>query len=291
MTTDATCAPEPAPLAPLVLYHGSCNDGFCAAWAVARRYPGAELVACYHGDPPPDVAQRDVWVVDFSFPRAVTRGLAASARSFRLLDHHRSAAAELRGVAHCTFDMDRSGAALAWDTLHPHEPRPWFVEYVQDRDLWRWELPQSRAVNAALATWPHELAAWDALLARSPQELAAQGAAIVEHEERLARRILRHARTLVVAGHPVPAVNSPILPSELGHALALRGREEGAAFSVVYNDLADGSRAYSLRSLAGGADVSEIARRFGGGGHPRAAGFRLPPGVDPAQAPGDDVSR
>jgi len=231
------------------------------------------------------VAGRDVWVVDFSFPRDVTERLAGEARSFHLLDHHRSAAAELGDLPYCTFDMERSGAALAWDTLHPAEPRPWFVDYVQDRDLWRWALPRSRAVNAALVTQPHQLAAWDALLDRSPEDLAARGEPIVEHEERLVQRILRHARTLIVDGHPVPAVNSPIFPSELGHALALQGRAQGAPFSVVYNDLADGSRAYSLRSLEGGADVSEVARRFGGGGHPRAAGFRLPPGVDPAKAP------
>lgn len=30
---------------------------------------------------------------------------------------------------------------------------------------------------------------------------------------------------------------------------------------------------YSLRSVEGGIDVSEIAKLYGGGGHPCAAGF------------------
>jgi phosphoesterase RecJ-like protein len=34
----------------------------------------------------------------------------------------------------------------------------------------------------------------------------------------------------------------------------------------------------SMRSLAGDVDVAQLAKRHGGGGHPRAAGCRLPPG-------------
>jgi bifunctional oligoribonuclease and PAP phosphatase NrnA len=51
---------------------------------------------------------------------------------------------------------------------------------------------------------------------------------------------------------------------------------EGVQLAAVVRDRAAGSgaaRKVSLRSTDGGIDVSEIARRHGGGGHPRAAGF------------------
>jgi phosphoesterase RecJ-like protein len=51
---------------------------------------------------------------------------------------------------------------------------------------------------------------------------------------------------------------------------------EGTRLAAVVRDRADGgssARKVSLRSATGDIDVSEIARRHGGGGHARAAGF------------------
>jgi nanoRNase/pAp phosphatase (c-di-AMP/oligoRNAs hydrolase) len=44
---------------------------------------------------------------------------------------------------------------------------------------------------------------------------------------------------------------------------------------VTYYDTED-NRKYSLRSVEGGVDVSEVAALFGGGGHKHAAGFKIP---------------
>ncbi len=72
------------------------------------------------------------------------------------------------------FDLDHSGAAIAWETfadrslaqgggLGTCEPlskgaiawesgsMPDLIRYVEDRDLWRWQLPGSEAVSEALA--------------------------------------------------------------------------------------------------------------------------------------------
>jgi len=50
----------------------------------------------------------------------------------------------------------------------------------------------------------------------------------------------------------------------------------GRPFGVCYFELG-GKRVYSLRSVHG-VDVSEIAKAYGGGGHPAAAGFEVPVG-------------
>lgn len=71
-------------------------------------------------------------------------------------------------------------------------------------------------------------------------------------------------------------VNATVHQSEIGEELA-----KNRPFSVTYRDRKDGKREYSLRSRDGGLDVSVIAKQFGGGGHPQAAGFELPIGVDP----------
>jgi phosphoesterase RecJ-like protein len=55
---------------------------------------------------------------------------------------------------------------------------------------------------------------------------------------------------------------------------------EGTAVAVLVRELLaaerDGMRKVSLRATDGRVDVSRIAREFGGGGHPQAAGFSTP---------------
>ena len=139
----------------LIVYHRSCPDGFCAAFIAHKRYPEAKLLARDHGLEPPyaEVKGKDVLVVDFSWrTREQNIEMASCTRSFRILDHHKTAQETLQGLDFVTFDMNRSGAGLAWDYLFGKDsinalmdyqglPRPWWVNYVEDRDLWRKQLP------------------------------------------------------------------------------------------------------------------------------------------------------
>jgi len=56
---------------------------------------------------------------------------------------------------------------------------------------------------------------------------------------------------------------------------------DGVAISALFKEQPDGSTKVSLRT-AGPYDAAALARRFGGGGHIRAAGFSLTEGVDDA---------
>ena len=61
-----------------------------------------------------------------------------------------------------TLDVKRSGAMITWEALHlPHEDCPDLIEYVQDRDLWRWELPLSREVGSYILTLGETVEEWD----------------------------------------------------------------------------------------------------------------------------------
>lgn len=51
---------------------------------------------------------------------------------------------------HFHFDNNRSGALLAWDHFFPDSPPPQTLLYIQDRDLWKWELPHSKQISNAL---------------------------------------------------------------------------------------------------------------------------------------------
>ncbi|TXH35336.1 MAG: phosphohydrolase [Rhodospirillaceae bacterium] len=272
----------------ICIYHGNCADGFTAAWAVWRKYG---VTADYHAgvyqSPPPDVRGRHVFLVDFSYKLPVLEKMADIAASVVILDHHKTAAEDLQAIkgrpnvkAH--FDLDRSGAMMAWQYFHPEKDIPRLVHYVQDRDLWRFEIGRSRDFAANLFSYAYDFSTWDRLAAEAEDDgglvmfLEAGRAIERKHHKDIAEllKVMQHRMT--IGGYDVPVANLPyIFSSDAGHQMA-----QGELFSACYYDKPDG-REFSLRSAEDGIDVSEIAKRYDGGGHKHAAGFRLPHGVEP----------
>lgn len=261
----------------LCIYHNNCADGFGAAWAV-RHALGEDNVEFYpgvHQEPPPDVTGRYVCMVDFSYKRDVLLQMAEQAQMILILDHHQSAEKDLVDLpdnVEAVFDMDHSGAMLAWDYFNDNEP-PQLLRHIEDRDLWRFELPFTRQIQAALFSYPYDFAIWDALMDRPVNELAAEGEAIErKHFKDIHELIAAAAHDAEVGGHQVPVLNCPyFFSSDAAHILG-----EGKPFAACYYDTAD-YRNFSLRSAKeGGLDVSEVAAGYGGGGHRNAAGFKVP---------------
>lgn len=295
----------------ICIYHAPCADGFTAAWAIWKRWPDIEFYPGVYGAAPPDVTGLDVLIVDFSYKRPVLQQMGGVANSITILDHHKSAQEDLapfrkqqlgawpesfvdegmEGLAgpypvQALFDMDKSGAMLAWEYAHPGEPAPRLVSYVQDRDLWRFDLSFSREIAAFLFSQEYTFDDWD-IVARGLEDevrftsMAVQGAAIErKHHKDVAELLKITSREMVIGGERVKVANLPYtMASDAAGLLA-----EGAAFGACYYDAADGARVFSLRSRAGGQDVSRVAASYGGGGHAAAAGFRAAPGWegDPA---------
>jgi oligoribonuclease NrnB/cAMP/cGMP phosphodiesterase (DHH superfamily) len=281
-----------------IYYHGHCPDGWCAAFIASKRYPEAKLIPLDHGGVqlnPVHYEDRDVLMVDFSLrTREENDELAHRAKSFRILDHHKTAQAALTiecpyndnkvTVSYATFDMKRSGAGLTWDYLfgkdatdliYPdgsnfQEPRPWYVDYVEDRDLWNWKLPDSRAVCAYLGTLPLDAASWAHLDQKSAIDAATLGWGALAHIDHYVREAVKQAQVGVLQGYQTAVVNALYLNcSEIGNELA-----KDYPVSLTWFERHDGIIQFSLRS-EGDIDVSAIAKVFNGGGHMHAAGFQL----------------
>ncbi len=270
---------------PLVIYHANCWDGFCAAWVARKALGEIEPFPAYYGAKPPNVKDRIVYVLDFSYPRDVMAQVATDARRTVVLDHHKTAMEALDGLHQpesgidVWFDMNKSGGRLAWEWFTAmgynmptaHQPRtPWLVEYTEDRDLWRHELPESENINAALRSYPLDFALWDEFDSNVGQRemFKREGAAIRRAERAIVDSHVRNAREQEIDGEMVRIVNATVLFSEIAGELA-----KGRAFGACYFDRQDGKRQWSLRSDENGVDVSAIAKAHGGGGHVHAAGY------------------
>lgn len=264
----------------LVLYHADCADGFCAAWVAHRHFGGdAEYLPVQYGQEPPSLDCRRTFILDFSYKRDVLLRMAnETPYPLTILDHHKTAQADLEGLRHptnanafqCVFDLDKSGGRLAWEYFFPNEPSSWLVDFTEDRDLWKWKIEESREVNACLASWPRTFEEWDKLTLDSTAvvRFAVQGEAILRYQQVVVDAHCKHAVEIELDGHKVLTVNATTMISEIAGKLA-----EGRPFGSSYFIRDDGKKVWSLRSRDGGVDVSEIAKRRGGGGHRNAAGF------------------
>jgi oligoribonuclease NrnB/cAMP/cGMP phosphodiesterase (DHH superfamily) len=258
-----------------VIYHGNCTDGFGAAYSAWKLLGDrAEYYAAKHGESPPDVTGKNVVVLDFSYDNATTKRLMREARGFLVIDHHKSAMVELHDVTCTRFDMNHSGAMLAWKFFHPGKDAPRMIKYIEDRDLWKWELPYSKEFSAAFDMVPLDFDEFDKYLDDSAVDNAQErGAYILAYSKTVVSKIAKGAAHRKIDGKSVLVVNSPHWMSEIGAALSPR-----CDFAVIWFYSHDTRQVkVSLRAHHDDADVSEIAKRFGGGGHRKAAGFALPP--------------
>lgn len=257
------------------IYHGNCADGFGAAWAVKKAL--GYLVSFHPGvyqSAPPDVIDQDVLLVDFSYKRPVLLDMAAKAKSILILDHHKTAAADLVDLPSnvtTVFDMDRSGARITWDHFFPNDAPPPLLLHIEDRDLWRFALAKTREIQANVFSYPYDFQVWDELMKANVSDLAKEGEAIErKHFKDINELLGVCTRRMVIGGHNVPVANLPYtLTSDAGHSLA-----KGEPFAGCYWDTPEG-RVFSLRSTDDGLDVSEVAKLYGGGGHRNASGFRM----------------
>lgn len=268
-------------------YHAGCPDGFGAAWSARQAWKDdARYVARRHEHRVQAVDYAGAWVafVDIAPTNDELLALARVADQVTVLDHHVSArdrylsdlgvVNQVEDLGHeILYDMSHSGAVLAWQYFCPDEPVPDLLRYVEDQDLWNWQLADSAEVNAAIAAYPRSFDRWDELAARPIAELADEGRSIVRANRMDVERILTSAHPLTVDGRPVEAVNSTHDRAAIGHELADRkayGVEWGCVYRIV------GESVYATLYSIGDVDVSTIATGYGGGGHRNAAGFRVP---------------
>lgn len=266
-----------------ILYHASCADGFGAAYVAWRQFvleEGREDVtfhAVQHGHPMPEIPDGcEVWILDFSYDLPTLLELEHRSASMVVIDHHTTSRDTLEQLSCATWDDRFSGAVLTWLEFYPGEDVPELLAYVQDRDLWRWEMEGSREFSMALRglvemdfdQW-HSLATDPTLI----REMIISGAVLTEYLNRECARRAKHAHRQGELG--IPVVNETQWPSETCEAMLAAYPD--APYAASYFVDGEGWFVYSLRSRPGSeVDVSAIARRCGGGGHKHAAGFRSP---------------
>lgn len=263
-----------------VLYHANCTDGFGAAWGAWNYHKeNAIYIPVQHGNPVPEMEpESQIYILDFCYPFDVLKELASKQNIVVVIDHHKTSQESLPEIVPpnllCYFDMNQSGAMMSWKYWWPSSRCiPELVDYIQDRDLWQWKLPQSHEVSAALSSYPMDFTLWNNL---QIDQLKTEGKSVLRHTMQQASALAGNAFPMEVGGYQVHVVNATNFISEVCELICLC--YPGEPFAASYKDLSDAKRVWSLRTIHADFDVSKIAKRYGGGGHRAAAGFTQPTG-------------
>ena len=275
------------------IYHRNCLDGQTAAWIVRKRFPETTFIDADYMESLPEI-ERDatVYVVDFSYSGQQLLDLCKQARQVYVLDHHDKAIKDLEdffGLGKepaigepavqmpnnliMILDRERSGAGITWDFLYPNNSRPTIVDLTEDRDLWRFKYPITKAYMRALAGIPMTMEAWDWASEQPSQKLVTRGESLIEADEQNIRWILENAvRMIEWQGYTVPLINCPkYMAGEVNNRFV-----NDYPFVISYYDGPE-YRVYRFNSVKGGINVSELIGELnlGGGGHATSAGLKV----------------
>jgi hypothetical protein len=277
--------PDKSDPQPLVIYHGhNCPDGFASALAAWFFFEGqAQFLGLDHGDIKsvddlPALAGRAVYILDFSFSPDLLRAIDERAAKLVLLDHHKSAADKLVGFTSRSgkvfFDMQKSGARLAWEFFLPEQAVPALVRFVEDRDIWVWQFPESAGFLAALDMEPFDFVRWQQIASFDAMQLAIyveRGRAMDEKFSKLAAGIAESAQAIIFNGVSGLMVNAPgVFHSLVGDLLS----KQSGTFALMWCVDKNGVIKAGLRSQRS-FDCIPLAESMHGGGHAQACGFKL----------------
>lgn len=291
---DEAPAEGEAPVkAPLVIYHANCMDGMTAAFMAWRGLKGHCILLpwSYSNGLPANnlVTDRVVYTVDFSFGKEHELvQLASMAKKVIMIDHHADACADVMRVIEdrnllnvaLLFDNNHSGAFLAWNYFvysaavakeDCHVPP--IVMYVEDRDLWKFELVNTKAYCMALSSMPMDIATYHKVSQMNVSQLIDIGEAMLAKQERDVKEYASKAKQVSAyqgnGEHYGYLCNCPgTIVSELGNYLV----SHGVTFAVLYEVLENTKQVKVSWRADGLYDCALAARTYGGNGHKNAAG-------------------
>ncbi|KAL6583683.1 hypothetical protein OROMI_002972 [Orobanche minor] len=225
-----------------VIYHYPCPDGAFAALAAHLYFSHSPAIAT----PPPLFYPNtvysplrvedlpfdeidNVYLLDFVGPPGFVQQLSAMVGRVVVLDHHKTAL-EMLGSSMSTsgnvtkvIDMERSGATIAYDYFKEKlfggdisntkdgavgeflRMRRLF-DYIEDGDLWRWHLPNSKAFSSGLKDLNLEFdatvnpALFQQLLSLDLDSLISQGMSSLAHKQRIIDEVLEQSYEITLGG-------------------------------------------------------------------------------------------
>lgn len=283
----------------VIITHGWCMDGLSAAWIV-RKYLQLHNIESYKikyvfgtkrnlvTDIAPlnlaDLKGKDIFITDYMYTYDELKDVEC--KSLTIIDHHESSIQECKkcgtlpmvsGNVYVQHDQSYSGAGLAWKILFPNTQMPWWIQYIQDRDLWKFQLPNSREINDAIYNLKYRtFAKFDELDSFTQAQidwLIEQGKQISNIKNDIVSTISKYGHKCKFGNHIIYAIETGVLVSDVSDYIYNSDiKNEYDFIMCISYDFKERAYKCRLRSKEG-TNVATIAEQYGGGGHINASGF------------------
>lgn len=254
-------------------------DGFAAAYCVWKMYPNAQFHRSVSWLTPTQLHEKQLIILGVNMPLVNYIELSRHCRDVLIVDHRQTLSEQWRQLGELPqgvqvlYHPNQSIASLVWNHQFTPMPIPVLIQYIEDKTLWRYQFPQTRAVTTALIGYPQDFKVWDDLIqSNGVYDLHEEGRIMLRRLQKDVEMAIRTSkRRINIGGYDVPAVNiSPTLANDAGILLA-----KGEPFGVSYWDETDG-RVFDLISTQQGIAVHELVRAFNGYGSSCEARFKVP---------------
>lgn len=277
------------------IFHHNDLDGKCAAAIVLKKYPDCKTRSIDYKDNPDFIDEvkpgEKVFIVDFSFKPHKMKELfgVTEPRNIIWIDHHKTAKdytyfydnfpVSLNGLIDFS-EPGLSGCELTWKFLYPSVALPSAVRLLGDYDTWRFDqglrTKQFQEGMKLTGNSPNH-PVWRSLLNNldpgepnipTVDEVVSQGYTAIIYRDFFCKNYRNSF------GHEVEFENYTCYAMNLHMVGSLGfGPYIDSHKIVISYAHAEGKFTVSMYTKREDVDVSIIAKKYGGGGHSKAAGF------------------
>jgi oligoribonuclease NrnB/cAMP/cGMP phosphodiesterase (DHH superfamily) len=259
----------------VLITHDKCPDGLASAYVFKKKFgDDVEIIYSIHNhnwrEQLSNINEVElIYFIDFC-PKPEDFKFLLKYCDVKVIDHHKTALEEtpLDLIEHCVFDMNECGSSLAWKNLFTTE-MPIVLKYIKNGDLFKFNTIEDKYVNSyLLSKIDLESRSFDFFENFNKEEAIKVGKCFYEKDEIDAKYLASLATEIEIGGEKVLAVNNIHLTSNVGNLIAEKSKND---LALIYHIRDNEEVAFSVR----GNRAGEFAKKMGGGGHPKAAGFRM----------------
>lgn len=282
----------------LIIHHYDL-DGRASAAIIKSIYSEAKTYEINYGEEIPweDIKDNDVYIVDFSFELEDMKRALKEAKSLTWIDHHLSAIKKLDSISDQIqglrdIEETYAGCELTWQYMCFDEPMPRVINLLGRYDVHDYADPTVLPFQYAMRTketdpknamnlWinllnnqddPGEIDFLELEKENMVEDIIEEGRPIERFiENRNLEFVKNNAVCVILSGYKFLAVNTYLDNSNALEKVFTAGKWD--AMMVFYRKSGGWSVSMYNGDHATAVDCSEVAKKYGGGGHKDAAGF------------------
>lgn len=275
----------------ITLYHNADLDGFCSGAIVKIANPDTELYGINYGDEVPWglIEDKEVFMVDFSMqPWENMAKLDKLATKITWIDHHKTAIDEyeankvdLTKEWTTVLDTKKAACELCWHHFND-KSMPSAVKLLGRYDVWDLDFDECVLpfqMGMRLDNWnpdsPKAISCWVNLINDSKYWLKFHeyGETVLQYQKQVNEKMMSASFETEFEGLKFLVCNQGFTNSQLFDS-KFDPNKHDAVMAIFYKGPEKGWT-ISLYSPNQKHNLSLIAKKMGGGGHPCACGFQV----------------